>query len=90
MFSCEYCEVFKNSFFYRTPPVAAFGCSNQSKILREITASKFQGQHDAQFNFCRYIGLCPATKTKIHRGCYHGILRNFRTATFENNFGGCF
>ena len=24
MFSCEYCETFKNSFFYRTPPVAAF------------------------------------------------------------------
>ena len=21
---CEYCESFKNSFFYRTPPVAAF------------------------------------------------------------------
>ena len=25
MFSCEYCETFKNSFFYRTPPVATFG-----------------------------------------------------------------
>ena len=25
MYSCEYCEVFKNSFFYKTPPVAAFG-----------------------------------------------------------------
>ena len=24
MFSCECCEFFKNSFFYRTPPVAAF------------------------------------------------------------------
>ena len=23
MFSCEYCEIFKNTFFYRTPPVAA-------------------------------------------------------------------
>ena len=23
MFSCEYCEIFKNSFFYRTPRVAA-------------------------------------------------------------------
>ena len=22
--SCEYCEIFKNTLFYRTPPVAAF------------------------------------------------------------------
>ena len=25
VFSCEYCEIFKNSFFYRTPLVAASG-----------------------------------------------------------------
>ena len=24
MFSCEICEIFQNTFFYRTPPVAAF------------------------------------------------------------------
>ena len=23
MFSCEFCEIFKTTFFYRTPPVAA-------------------------------------------------------------------
>ena len=23
MFFCEFCEIFKNSFFYRTPPLAA-------------------------------------------------------------------
>ena len=23
VFSCEFCEIFKNTFFYRTPPVAA-------------------------------------------------------------------
>ena len=32
-------------------------------------------------------GLCPATKTEIHRGFSNGILRNFRAASFENNFG---
>ena len=37
--------------------------SNQSKIFREIFASKFQGQHTVQFNFCTYEGLCPAAKT---------------------------
>ena len=24
MFSCEFCDVFKNNSFYKTPPVAAF------------------------------------------------------------------
>ena len=24
VFSCEFCEIFKNTFFYRAPPVAAF------------------------------------------------------------------
>ena len=23
VFSCEFCEIFKNTYFYRTPPVAA-------------------------------------------------------------------
>ena len=57
VFSCEYCKIFKNSFFYRISPLATFDYSNQSKIFREITASKFQGQHVTQFN--RYEGLCP-------------------------------
>ena len=24
MLSCDFCKIFKNTFFYRTPPVAAF------------------------------------------------------------------
>ena len=24
MFSCKICEIFRNNFFYRTPPVATF------------------------------------------------------------------
>ena len=69
--------MFKNSFFYKKK--AAFGYRNQSKIFREITASKFQGQHVAQFN--KYEVQCPATKTEIHGGFSNGILRDFRTAT---------
>ena len=42
-------------------------CDNQSKIFRKINASKFQGQHAPQFSFYRYEGLCPATKTEIHK-----------------------
>ena len=81
-FPCEYCGIFKNSIFYRKPPVAAFGYSNQSKIFREITASKFHGQHATQFSFCRY------EKQKPTVGVSNGSLQNFRTATFENNFVG--
>ena len=27
VFSCEFCEIFRNTYFYRTPLVAAFGCA---------------------------------------------------------------
>ena len=45
VFSCKYCEIFKNSFFYRTPPVAASveflivcdSCFKNSKILKIIS-----------------------------------------------------
>ena len=56
--------------------------SNQLKIFQEISTSKFQRQHAAK---CRYDGLCSATKTEIHCGCFW---RNFITITFENNFRG--
>ena len=74
----------RTAFFYRTPPLAAFDYSNQSKIFQEITASKFQGQHATQFN--RFEGLCLATKADIQRGFSNEILRKFRAASFENNF----
>ena len=78
--------LFKNVAGLRTPLVAAFGYINQSKIFCEITASKFQGQPAAQFNFCTYEGLCPATKTETHHRFSNRLLQNFRTATFESNF----
>ena len=43
VFSCEYCKSFKNSFFYGTPPLAAFNYSNQLKTFPEKTASKSNG-----------------------------------------------
>ena len=40
MFSCEYCEIFKNIFFYRTLPVTASG-----KIrTKSMKYAKFQFQ----------------------------------------------
>ena len=52
------------SLSYRTPLVTAFGYSSQLQIFREITPLKFQGQHAAQFNFCRSEHLCLAIKQK--------------------------
>ena len=78
VFSCEYCELFKNSFFI-DKKLAAFGCSHQLKIFWERSASKFQGQQAAKF---KYDGLYSATKTNPPSL----FLQMFRTATFENNF----
>ena len=33
MFSCEFCEIFKNTFSYRTPPVAASGTTLSTSSL---------------------------------------------------------
>ena len=32
VFSCGFCETFKNNFFHRTPPVAASAISDQNSI----------------------------------------------------------
>ena len=81
MFSCEYGETFKNSFFHRTSPAYVFEYSNQLKIFREIASLKFQGKNTAQFNLCIYEGLWPETKTEIHHGYFQ---RNF--AKFSNSY----
>ena len=36
VFSCDFCEIFKNAYFYRTSPVAASNVSNLS-----VRTSKF-------------------------------------------------
>ena len=88
MLSCEYCKIFKNSFFIELSLEAAFGYSNQSKIFWEITALKFQGQHAAHSIFVYMKVYALHLKQKSTVGVSHEILQNFRIATFGNNFGG--
>ena len=38
MFSCEFCEIFNNTFFYRTPPEAA--SERKKETARTITITK--------------------------------------------------
>ena len=63
MFSCEYCEMYKNSYFHRTPPVAAsveyiFGTFSHfiSPLSANITKwsntlKQFLGNDDELFEF---------------------------------------
>ena len=39
MFSCEYCDIFKSSFFYRTPLMAASG------FLTKLAENNFEENH---------------------------------------------
>ena len=66
--------------------MTVFSYSDKLKIFWAKTASKFQGQHAAQFNFCKYEGLCSASETAIQREFSNENLQNFRTTTLENNF----
>ena len=42
MYSSEYCEIFRNSFFYKTTPSAAFGSQRMlllnTRISKNVTA----------------------------------------------------
>ena len=37
VFSCEFCEIFKNTFFNRTTPEYWYGCSNEEKAWVKYT-----------------------------------------------------
>ena len=58
---------FKSSSCLVTPPVAAFGYSNQLQIFREIATSNSK---DNMLHNSISEGLCPATKTEIDCGCF--------------------
>ena len=37
VFFCEYCKIFKNSFFHRTPPVAASVTCKRRSLFQDMT-----------------------------------------------------
>ena len=43
VFSCEFCEISKNTFFYRTPLVAVFLhlCASMKNVLKENKRDQF-------------------------------------------------
>ena len=54
VFSCEYCELFKNSFFDRTPPMTVFKCNCGSQCTKKKFSIKdFFRQCDQISSFLR-------------------------------------
>ena len=64
VFSCEYCRIVENSFFYRTPPVAA-----SADVLFYITFSKRRCRIYCSFT----LHNCFILKRKITLICFHSL-----------------
>ena len=52
MFSCEFCEIFKNTVSYRTPPVAAFASHNRWMNRPNIMAAIIGVKENVSFCSC--------------------------------------
>ena len=63
VFSCEYCKDFKNTFFYRTYPVAASGKRIKIKLFSYIPFVTFQCLH------------CKLLKTIFQHGLQYFTLK---------------
>ena len=59
LFSYEFCETFKNTFFHRTPPVAASGFSFDfsSFILLRFQAFIFDNARNTKGTFKSFINI---------------------------------
>ena len=96
MFSCEYCEIFKNSFFYRTPPVAASAPGLRMKGLRHFRSSlpEVFCKKGVLRNFAKFTGkhLWPATLLKkgLWHRCFPVNFAKFLRTPFLQNTDGCF
>ena len=62
-FFCEYCRVFKHSFFYRTPLVATFGIEIYC-LLEQLVFDCYPCFHSCTF-FCHLV-INP-TNTRVSR-----------------------
>ena len=93
--SCECCEFFKNNFFSRTPPVAAF-VSARKRRRRRKRRTKEQGKifqtteenENLSFNFYLQVLVLVKTEMQIQ------LCKCCRTAhpfflTFSSNFLSC-
>ena len=63
VFFCGFCEVFKNTFFYRAPPVtaSAHATSKRVKNIKQSTISDYLLTFDCDINFDGFTNLCKDT-----------------------------
>ena len=54
VFSCEVCEIFQDTFFYRTPPVAASGDNKSHTRLFTLTKQAFSSHSMRHFSKAAY------------------------------------
>ena len=74
VFSCKFCEIFKNTFFLRTPPVAAsvFCIHNREYVKKKLTVSFSGGNGVALLPFWCFTFLNKILKV---------VVNNFRWMT---------
>ena len=69
VYSCKFCEIFKNTFFHRSPPVAAFKRLEAEAVVRRCSVKKvfLEVSLNSRENTCAkvsFYSLRPATLLK--------------------------
>ena len=88
MFSCEFCEIFKNIYFYRTPLVAASGNTNlwlqlddsKSKYFIVYNHTLFESHNLLQFFLQPFLVKGPLLFFFFYQGFLSRTLTTHRTA----------
>ena len=96
MFSCEFCEISKNTFSYRTPPVAPSVFTHEC-IVKSFQIKYFEEKQSAFFSFPQIpfssipnCGLGPATlfKKRLWHRCFPVNFAKFLRRSFLQNTSG--
>ena len=67
MFSCEICEIFKETFFYRTPPMATFETKHTNASATDLLHIR-----TGSLNW-REFGHCKKEARKIDSLCFREV-----------------
>ena len=85
VFSGEFCEIYKNTYSYRTPPVAASGCS------KNLEFEKRTDQNFITQNFRHGKQHCISKKKKLLKQCQKEVICEYilAFAGWWSFFGKC-
>ena len=91
MFSCKFCKISKNTFSYRTPPVAPYDFTQSWKYnikLHEPNKRKMENGYENPMIFCvSFFIFClePTVREQLDeddfRHCYGIFFRKYRSET---------